>query len=168
MNRASMLWLAVALTVFGAALAFKHLRPAPAQPLLAWQRPVSELDPAQQARWHRVREGIGAAEALRAETGAWPAMDLTGDARWSLRTGGLAVNYEAEAGGLRWLVLFLEPDPRVKEPAPPDDDEHHTLADGTALHVTVWTRSASEPPGEVVSAFPAADGWVERVARRAE
>jgi hypothetical protein len=76
------------------------------------------------------------------------------------------VNYEGEGEGLRWLVLFLEPDPRlVAEKAPPEDDEHHTLSDGTPLHVTVWTQPLTEAPSDQLTAFPAAEGWVERVRR---
>jgi hypothetical protein len=61
------------------------------------------------------------------------------------------------------LVLFIEPDPRFPSEKVPEDDEHHVLSDGTMLHVTVWTQSIGEPPSARVTAFPAAEGWVERV-----
>ena len=83
-----------------------------------------------------------------------------------LRRQGATINYVGESEGLRWLVLYLEPDPRMERTAaPPEDDEHHTLADGTGLHVTLWTQPLSEPTTELVTAFPGAEGWVERVAR---
>ncbi len=164
-RRTSLLWLAVAGLVCGGALLAKTLqRPAPPR-LLDWQRPVAELTDAQHAMYRELRASLRTAEAQRSATRAWPQLNLTSNAKWTLRQQRLAINYVAEAEGLRWLVLFLEPDPRVNEPAPPEDDEHHTLSDGTALHVTVWTQPLSASPPENVTAFPAAEGWVERVAR---
>lgn len=164
-RRASLRWLLAALAVFAVAQLVERLQRPGAPALLAWQRPVSELTEAQRALWAELRASLRDAEAQRAASGDWPRLDLTSNARWSLRRQRLAVNYVAEAEGLRWLVLFLEPDPRVQEPAPPEDDEHHTLADGTALHVTVWTQPLTAPPTAEVTAFPAAEGWTERVAR---
>lgn len=83
-----------------------------------------------------------------------------------LRNQRTAINYVGEGEGLRWLVLLLEPDPRAApEKAPPEDDEHHTLSDGTPLHVTVWSQPLSELTAQLVTAFPATEGWVERVDR---
>jgi hypothetical protein len=165
-RRTSLLWLAVALLVCGGALLAQKLQQRVAAPkYLDWQRPVSEFTDAQRAMYTELRASLRIAEAQRSSTKTWPALNLTSNATWSLQQQRLAINYIAEAEGLRWLVLFLEPDPRVKEPAPPEDDEHHTLNDGTALHVTVWTQPLSASPSANVTAFPAAEGWVERVAR---
>ena len=164
-RRASLAWLAAALAVFVVVQVAQHLRRPTSPPLLAWQRPVSELTDAQRAMFTELRASLRTAEAQRAATHEWPSLDLTRNARWALRRQRLAINYVAEAEGLRWLVLFLEPDPRLHEPAPPEDEEHHTLADGTALHVTVWTQPLDTPRVDEVTAFPAAEGWVERVAR---
>ena len=162
----------------------------------AWQRDTSELSEGQQRAYAQLRAAIRDVEAERARTGSWPVAiddpltpsevegatarpspspDSAGDERSArpvavergqMRQQGQAVNYVTEAEGLRWLVLFLEPDPRLpKEPAPPEDDEHHTLSDGTPLHVTLWTQPLTESPPTELVAFPAAEGWVERVRR---
>lgn len=164
-HRTTLSWIAVALVVFGAALVWKRARATPPRTLTGWQRPVSELTPAQRDFHTRLRAGLRVVEAARSTSKAWPDTGPTTDASWRHRQQRLAINYVADAEGLRWLVLFLEPDPRANEPAPPEDDEHHTLPDGTALHVTVWTQPLTEASSDVVTAFPAAEGWVERVAQ---
>jgi len=73
---------------------------------------------------------------------------------WVQRRQGSSGNYLGPSEGRRWLVLFIELDPRASpEKAPPEDSEHHTLSDGTALHVTVWTQSLIETPNELLTAF---------------
>ncbi len=158
-------WLLVTLAVFAAAWLRQHFTKAPPPPLLAWQKPVAELTASQQQTWREVRAALAGVEDERSRTGEWPRAQLTSGVKWSYARAHLAINYTAEIGELRWLVLYLEPDPRVTETPPPDDDEHHTLADGTALHVTVWTQPVSEPPMDTVTAFPAAEGWVEVILR---
>lgn len=164
-RRATWRWLLVAGAVFAGGLLFSRLHGA-APPAPAWQRPVSELSAAQQ-RFHALLRGqLRQAERERASTKSWPSATGIFPEGWKLRRQGSCVNYTGETQGLRWLVLFLEPDARAApEKAPPEDDEHHTLSDGTALHVSLWTQLPSEPPGELVTAFPAAEGWVERVVR---
>ena len=89
----------------------------------------------------------------------------------SRRQHGIYVNYvgvPAAAQGTRWLVLFIEPAAtafEAKTPPPPVDEEHHTLPDGTALHVTVWTTANQGPEPTEVLAFPVSEGWVQRVGR---
>ncbi|MGV3624448.1 MAG: hypothetical protein ACO1OB_26755 [Archangium sp.] len=166
-RRATVVWVLVAFAVFGGAVVWKRVRnatPAPAA-LADWQRPVSELAADQRRVYTAIRASLRAVEDDRARTKSWPERDLSPDTRWTRTQQRLAINYVADVGDLRWLVLFLEPDPRTNEPAPPEDDEHHTLSDGTALHVTIWTQPASSPRSDVVTAFPAAEGWVERVQR---
>jgi hypothetical protein len=166
-NRRSttVLWLLIAVAVFGVGTLVTNLR-TPPEPMPAWQRPVSELTAAQQDLHEQLRKGLRAAELSRSETKRWPAPEGIFPSGWALRRQGTAINYLGEGEGLRWLVLYLEPDPRAEAtPAPPEDDEHHTLADGTALHVTLWTQPLSEPPTELVTAFPGAEGWVERISR---
>ena len=58
------------------------------------------------------------------------------DLRWSRRQHGIYVNYQ-----------------------------HHTLPDGTALHVTVWSMANQGPEPTEVLAFPVSEGWVQRVGR---
>lgn len=164
-RRATIIWLLVALVVFAAGTIYSRLR-AMVAPAPAWQRPVSELND-EQRRFHaRLRGQLKAAERARGQSGTWPPAPGVFNDAWLMRRQGIYVNYLGESEGLRWLVLFIEPDPRAPpEPPPPEDAEHHTLSDGTALHVTVWTQPLPEPPTDLVTAFPAAEGWVERVER---
>lgn len=163
-RRATISWLLVALAVFGVGTLYSRLAAAPAPPAPAWQRPVSELNDSQQTFYARLRGQLRAAERERGITNDWPPAAGIFLEGWVQRRQGSYVNYLGAAEGLRWLVLFIEPDPRAeKVEAPPEDDEHHTLSDGTPLHVTVWTQPLSEPSPSVVTAFPGAEGWVERV-----
>jgi len=161
----SRLWLLAALAVFGAGALYSRLRPVPGP---SWQRPVSELTDTQQKFYRQLRQQLRVAEQRRAqdEKKMWPPAEGLFPEGWRHRSQGTAINYLGPGDGLRWMVLIIEPDPRAAtEKAPPEDDEHHTLSDGTALHVTVWTQPLSEPLTEFVTAFPAAEGWVERVRR---
>lgn len=164
-RRTTVVWISVALVVFGAALGWKKLRSEPRAALADWQRSVDELSADQRRTYEAIREGITAVEKVRANTKQWPQQNLSTDASWSRSQQRLAINYVGETKDLRWLVLFLEPDPRTNEAPPPDDDEHHTLSDGTPLHVTIWSQPLTTPRSELVTAFPAAEGWVERVRR---
>jgi hypothetical protein len=156
-------WLVIAGGVWLSAMGFSRWRGEPTKPtaLPAWQQRVSELTAAQQDFHGRVRAAIETVEKQRA-SGAWPSDFLPGFAMQHAR---LTTNYVGEAEGLRWLVLFLEPDPRSPPENAPPDDEHHRLADGTPLHVTVWTQPLSTPASTELIGFPAAEGWVERVRR---
>lgn len=165
-RRATLRWLLVAAAVFAGGMLYSRFHgPAPA-PAPSWQRPVSELSAAQQRFYALLRGQLRQAERERASTKSWPSATGVFPGGWKLLRQASYVNYSGESEGLRWLVLFIEPDPRAAAgKAPPEDEEHHTLSDGTALHVTVWTQPPTEPPGEQVTAFPAAEGWVERVVR---
>ncbi len=157
------IWLVVALAVFGAGLLYSRMRP---EPRPSWQRRVSELTDSQQKFYAQLRTQLRSAEQVRSAKKIWPPAAGLFPEGWALLAQRSTINYVGEGEGLRWLVLFLEPDPRAApEKAPPEDDEHHTLGDGTALHVTVWTQPISELSTPLVTAFPATEGWVERVAR---
>ncbi|MDP2273356.1 MAG: hypothetical protein Q8N23_08910 [Archangium sp.] len=165
-RRTTLSWLLVAFAVFGVGTLVSRFKSQPAEPAPSWQKPISELTVEQQRFYRELRAQLRAAERERGTTKRWPAPAGIFADGWVQRRQGLYVNYLGEREGLRWLVLFIEPDPRAApEKAPPEDDEHHTLSDGTALHVTVWTQPVNEPATERVTAFPAAEGWVERVAR---
>ncbi|MFZ5444441.1 MAG: hypothetical protein ACOZQL_30900 [Myxococcota bacterium] len=165
MERGTLRWLLLAGLVWAAAVGVSRWKKAAAPPAPpaapSWQRPISELNVAQRTRFEQLRAAIVRAEQARGG-GAWPDELAPGFRRRQQR---LHVNYVGEAEGLRWLVLFIEPDPRLPLERAPLDDEHHELPDGTPIHVTVWTQPTSEPPPEQVTAFPAAEGWVERVRR---
>lgn len=178
-------FLALALLVWTAGVAAARWRgPLPGPAPAPWQRSFVELPEAQQRLYRALREGIFEAENVRAATGHWPTPQALADEGvppfapdvlwpaldWRTARQGLYVNYLAEGDGQRWLVLFIEPEPgALKTPGeapPPVDEEHHTLPDGTALHVTVWTQPASEPAPKGVLAFPVAEGWTQLVSPR--
>jgi hypothetical protein len=154
-RRTTLLFLLVSLGVFAGLtlLTKKKTPPPPARP--SWQRPVNELTEAQQRVYAELRARLPELKKAREQTGSWPGPTASA---------GHVINYVQEREGLRWLLLVLEPDPRLpREPPPPEDDEHVNLADGTGLHVTLWTQPLTEAPPPGVIAFPAAEGWVERV-----
>ncbi len=154
-----------------AAVAFRSVHQRPrvraAPELLAYQGRVGELSPQEQERFALIQKEIRQAERARAATHAWPNLFEVPGLPWVHLGTGLYVNYlgiPAEPDRLRWLVLFIEPEPAaLKEPAPPEDLEHHTLSDGTALHVSVWTAENTGPVSTTVLPFPAAENWTQRV-----
>jgi hypothetical protein len=180
-------WLLLALGVWAAGLGVQRLRATfePVEDWPSWQRSFRELSEADQRTFRHLRESLYELERLRAATGAWPDVEVlragaiepfhederTVSRRWSLRTHGVYATYvgvpKVRGAGARFVVVFVEPAPQVlaaKEPPPPEDEEHHTLADGTPVHVTVWTQGdAEEPVPDEVLAFPAAQGWTQRL-----
>ena len=174
-------WLALSLLVWVAGVASARLSAtATAPPQPPWQRSYLELTDGQQRLYRALREGLFEAENVRAETKRWPAPaelaqegvepfapgSLMPRAQWSLEREGQYVNYLGRTDELEWLVLVIEPDPADRSAPPADDEEHHTIPDGTALHVSVWTRTPT-PESEVaageVLTFPAPRGWTQRV-----
>lgn len=157
------------LLVAVAVISFKRRQKAgPATELLPYQGWVRELPAAEQERFAQVGAAIREAEQVRARTHQWPATFSPPGLGWVQRGQGLYVNYlgvPAERGRLRWLVLLIEPEPTaIKDRPPPDDEEHHTLGDGTAIHVSVWTAENEGPVPEVILPFPAAESWTQRLA----
>lgn len=176
-------WLVLALAVWAVGLAVQRRRaPEPVVELAGWQRSFRELPLLEQRTFRHLREATFEVEHARVEVGTWPEPAALAEARvepfhrdeltparaWVKRQHGVYTSYvgvpEPGAGGERWLLLFIEP--TTTEPAPPEDEEHHTRADGVPLHVTVWSQpnDAAPVPDEVL-AFPAASGWVQRVGR---
>lgn len=161
-RRATILWLLVALVVFGVGtFVSRRTEKPPEAP--SWQRPVSELSEPQQKFFKTLREQLRKAEEERGRNKKWPEAAGIFPEGFKFEQQGIYVNYSGESAGLRWLVLFIEPDPRFPPEKVPEDDEHHVLSDGTMIHVTVWTQPMSEARSERVTAFPAAEGWLERV-----
>jgi hypothetical protein len=172
-------FLALALVVWGAGLLRGRMLAGEDTGVAAppWQHSFLELSAEQQRLYRALREGLYDVENQRSVSGRWPdAGSLAADevpgfteGTWVHRVSGVYVNYVGEAAGLRWLVLFIEPEPGLvrapNEPAPPVDEEHHTLPNGTSLHVTVWTQSLDAPSPSSVLPFPVAEGWVQRVGR---
>jgi hypothetical protein len=164
-------FIALALGVWVAGVATARLTTSAAlEPRPPWQHSFLQLDEQGQRFYRSLREGIFEAENLRASTGHWPAPAELADAgigpfntsTWALAQQRPYINYSSENNGLRWLVLFIEPEGSEGAPAQPDE-EHHTLSTGLGLHVTVWTQPVSEPRPLGVLSFPVAEGWVQRV-----
>lgn len=158
------LGLAVLVVAVGAASWLRRADTRPA--LLPFQSRVEGLKDDDQERHARIRAALREAERERSATKDWPQTLNVPGLTWTKREHGVYVNYVGVPApmpvGLRWLVLIIEPEKDSREPAPPEDDEHHTLADGTALHVTVWTAPGAGVP-EVVLPMPAAEGWTQQV-----
>lgn len=172
MRSSALPWVVLAFACIGAGAVRGHFSSThePSRP--PWQHNFVELNGPQQRFYRSIREGLFDLERFRA-TGAWASpQSLSSEAvppfdetACSLRQQGIYVNYLCEFGELRWLILYIEPDrPSVNERAPADE-EHHPLADGTMLHVTVWTQPTSAPAPTGVLAFPVSDGWVQQVGR---
>lgn len=167
----SKLLAALGLIAFLGAVAFlSHRRRAPTRPaaeLLPYQARTTELPAAEQQRFAEIRTALRAAERARWETKKWPDAFSAPGLTWIQRGQGLYVNYlgiPTEPSRLRWLVLFIEPEPTaLKDRAPPEDEEHHTLPDGTALHLSVWSAPNEGPVPSVVLPFPAAENWTQQV-----
>jgi hypothetical protein len=174
-------WVAMTVVVWGGVVGFRH-HSAPIEPQApAWEHSYLELTQPQQLRYRLIREGLLEAENVRSRTGQWPSPESlaadgippfeANDLRWSMRRHGIYVNYVGIPTGAaepRWLIVFIEPEAvafEAKAPPPPVDEEHHTLPDGTALHVTVWSSPNEGPVPSEVLAFPVSEGWVRRVGR---
>jgi hypothetical protein len=154
-----------------------------AWPLLPYQRLFIDLPSADQRVIRSLREAMIEAENSRSQTKAWPEVAALaqqgippfapdpidrGAYLWSRKQTGLNVNYRGVpqlADRPELLLLFVEPDPaaaRMPGDRPlPVDEQHHTLADGTALHVSLWLRPPGRARDERVVSFPAADGWTQ-------
>ncbi|MFT3711068.1 MAG: hypothetical protein QM817_25860 [Archangium sp.] len=148
-------WIALAIAVWAVAFGVNRWRRSSEtgdQPP-DWQRPLSELSAPQQQRYATLRAAI-----LEAEKAPWPEQLISG---FSRAQQGFYVNYIGEADGLRWLVLLIEPDPRLPPDNSPLDDEHHRLSDGRMLHVSVWTQPLDAEKPQNVVAWPAAEGWTQ-------
>ena len=176
-------WLSLALVAWAVGLVVQRSRPVqPAVELAGWQRSFRELPDFEQRTFRHLRESLPELERLRVETGHWPTPEamrdervepfredeLTTPRRWALRQYGVYATYVGvpvdDPNAQRWVVLLIEPS--TNEPAPPEDEEHHTRADGVPVHVTVWSQpNDAEPVPDEVLAFPAAQGFLQRVGR---
>ena len=157
----------VLLAAVGTASWLRRGRAQSATELLPYQARVGLLPSTEQERFAQVSAAIRQAEAGRATNKAWPSTLGVPGLTWVQRGKGLYVNYlgiPAEPEQLRWLVLLIEPEPSaIKDKAPPEDEQHHTLSDGTPIHVSVWTAANQGAVPEVVLPFPAAEDWIQRL-----
>ena len=155
-------------------------------PLLDYQRPFTELDSASQREYRELREAILEIERLRSDEKAWPEADrlrddgippfaqdgVDGKTRtWRRIQDRLTTFYAGVPleNGARPLLLIrlLESAPGDGEAANPDvrlDEEHHRLADGTLLHVTVWCAGDRRSIAPDAGFRPEFDGFTQWIA----
>jgi hypothetical protein len=179
------LWLAAAII---AAAGVCLVRPAqtnsranPAERnLLPYQVLVQDVPTGEQRVFRELQEGLLEAERARSAAGKWPdpsalaadgvppfAPDPTaGDAacRWRMLTQGVFINYlgiPPNPGAPAWLLVIREPELGSAPDLAPNDEEHHRLADGTVLHVSVWNvpESSRTTGGLVAVQRPELEGW---------
>jgi hypothetical protein len=154
-----------------------------AWPLLPYQQLFVDLPATDQRIIRSLREAMIEAENARSQTKVWPEVaalsqqgippfapdPIDGKAyAWTRSQAGLYVNYRGSPqaeGRPELLLLFVEPDPAAArmpgDRPPPVDEQHHTLADGTALHVSLWLRRAKPARDDRVVSFPAGSGWTQ-------
>jgi hypothetical protein len=149
--------------------------------LLPYQMLVRDLVQSDQLVFNYLRQGLQEAEAGRSGTGRWPEPDLLrslssdttrGDVStppfsytWARTQKNIVVNYlglpRGDVSAAAWLIRIQEPDPLVPTDKAPNDEEHHRLADGTVLHVSIWTHrfGGQVPPDFLVR--PETAGWTQ-------
>jgi hypothetical protein len=155
--------------------------------LVSFQKLFRDLGPSDQRMFRSLQEGLLEAENLRASSGAWPtpatlalqgippfAVDPIAKQKynWSLHHEGILVNYLGlPALGLpaipnqpAYLILVQEPTPGALPDRAPNDEEHHRLANGDVLHVSVWMHGAGAKLPDALFGLPEADGWTQLLA----
>jgi len=156
--------------------------------LLPYQVLFKDLPPADQRVFRQIQEGMIEIENVRGQTGRWPPVEaLASDGippfapdpvdreryTWSFSRRGLNVGYVGTPAPTsnrpRFLLQFVEPDPNVPPPISkvPVDEQHHTLSDGTNLHVLLWMHANTGQPPSTVAELPLAEGWTQLLSRPA-
>lgn len=174
--------LAIVLLASFAIASSRSAKPPPAM-LLPYQKLFADLPSSDQRMVRNLREAMVESENARGRSKQWPEVaalaeqgvapfaadpiDRDGYA-WKLATRGTAVNYLGESKSADFLLVFTEPDPGALrmpgEKPPPVDEQHHTLSDGTPIHVGIWMRAGGAPVSHVVP-FPATEGWTQIVSK---
>lgn len=136
--------------------------------LLPYQTIAASLPESDQVQFRALRDSLLAAEAARTQTQRWPevtALTLPGaDYSWTRFDRGLVVNYlgkSADPAKPAWLLEIQEPEPGTAPDPAPNDEEHHRLADGTTLHVYVWTHRLGSEVASIFVPQPQNTGWIE-------
>ena len=140
--------------------------------LLPYQALAASLPESDQKDFRALRDSLLAAEAVRSQTSRWPdggALRVAGsDHRWTRFERGTTTDYlglPRDPAKPAWLLEIQEPEPGMAADPAPNDEQHHRLADGTTLHIYVWTHRLG---GQVPAAFvpqPQNTGWTEIVAQ---
>jgi hypothetical protein len=147
--------------------------------LLPFQALIEDRPSEEQRVFRYLQEGILEAETRRSTTGAWPdvpalaadgippfAPDPTEKSvkyTWRLLRDGAYVNYLGipdRPGMPAWLVLVIEPQFGVPDPAK-EDETHHRLLDGTTLQVSTWNHTKGGAVKGALLRVPQSDGWTQ-------
>ncbi|MBI3403585.1 MAG: hypothetical protein HY048_19400 [Acidobacteria bacterium] len=154
--------------------------PARASGLLPYQTLVSDAVSGAQLMFRELQEGLLEAERVRSDTGEWPAPDALADQgvppftkdptargpayRWIVTHRGAFINYRGipgVTGAPAWLLLIQEPLPDSLPDPSPEDEEHHRLAGGMMLHVSVWTHADGSELSPALVQMPQNEGWIQ-------
>jgi hypothetical protein len=175
--------------VYLADMAAPRARAAAGTDLAPFQKLFPDLDPRGQRMFRSLHEGLLEAENIRSATGAWPttailaqggippfAVDPIADRdkyAWTFRHEGIYVNYlgrpealgrPASPGLPAFLLLIQEPTPGVPPDRTPNDEQHHRLANGDVLHVSVWTHADGARIADGTLSLPQTSGWTQLLA----
>lgn len=149
--------------------------------LLPYQMLVRDLVSADQAMVGVLKQSLLDAEMLRTVTGLWPEAPAVkslprnapgGDTSlpaaayaWKRSSVGVVQHYlglpAEDVSAAAWLIVIREPEPGVPTDSAPNDEEHHRLADGTVLHVSIWTHRFGGQVGPAFVPQPEAAGWIQ-------
>jgi hypothetical protein len=147
--------------------------------LASYQALFRDLPADDQRKYRELREGLLEIENLRSTAGAWPAPgelaaqgippftpDPTAPARytWIFHHEGVLVDYlglPAEPGRPAFLLYIQEPTPGAPPDRAPNDEEHHRLANGDVLHVSVWRHGQGGKLADAFVGLPESDGWTQ-------
>jgi hypothetical protein len=151
--------------------------------LAPFQKLFPDLDPRGQRMFRSLHEGLLEAENIRSATGTWPtttilaqggippfAADPIADRdkyAWTFRHDGIFINYlgrPASPGLPAFLLLIQEPTPGVPPDRTPNDEQHHRLANGDVLHVSVWTHADGARIADGTLSLPQTSGWTQLLA----
>jgi len=146
--------------------------------LLPYQQLIRDAPPNEQRIFRELQEGLLEAERIRAQTGRWPdvatletegippfARDPTQKIgyTWTSVRQDWATNYlgvPSDPSQPAWVLVILEPEPGTPADPAPNDETHHRLADGTTLHVSIWTIPENKRrSGFAALKLPQNDGW---------
>jgi len=148
--------------------------------LLPFQMLARDLVSSDQTMFTALKQCLLEVEGLRSSDGRWPDAPAfavllrntpvvdsgIGNAfTWRDQTQGVITHYVGlptqDVSAPAWMVAIREPEPGVPTDTAPNDEEHHRLADGTVLHVSIWTHRFGGQVDPKFVAQPEAAGWTQ-------
>ena len=153
--------------------------------LLPFQTVIQTRPIEEQRMFRELQVSLLEAETVRSIEGAWPdAARLAADGiepfapnpalkgaayEWTRVQSGRVINYlgvpkadqQRRERAPAWLVMVQEPDPAAPPEVYVEDEEHDRLADGSILHVSIWSHPAGARVPVNVVQVPQAEGWTQ-------